>query len=136
MGQRTQPPSCVKSVTRDCTVFDGEEGGADVKSAWPLYPGLHTCYNEESNELRKHVSVSKSLKPPLSRDCGLQLDHMKLESLVIADQQAAVNTFSGLVHTARQVMGMECSRRSQQGSKEKFVTVIKAKQGSCRGICG
>ncbi len=26
---------------------------------------------------------------------------MKLESLVIADQHAAVNTFPGLVHTAR-----------------------------------
>ena len=22
-----------------------EEGGDDVKSSWPLYPGLHTCYN-------------------------------------------------------------------------------------------
>jgi hypothetical protein len=29
---------------------------------------------------------------------------MKLESLVIADQHAAVNTFPGLVHTARQAM--------------------------------
>ena len=45
---------------------------------------------------------SKSQKHDLSSDCGLQLDHMKLESLVIADQQAAVNTFPGLVHTARQ----------------------------------
>ncbi len=26
-------------------MFIGEEGGADVKSAWSLYPGLHTCYN-------------------------------------------------------------------------------------------
>lgn len=25
---------------------EGEEGGADVKSARPLCPGLHTCYNE------------------------------------------------------------------------------------------
>ena len=45
---------------------------------------------------------SQSQKHGLSSDCGLQLDHMKLESLVIADQQAAVNTFPGLVHTARQ----------------------------------
>jgi hypothetical protein len=22
-----------------------EEGGDDVKSSWPLCPGLHTCYN-------------------------------------------------------------------------------------------
>ena len=44
---------------------------------------------------------SKTQKHGLSSDCGLQLDHMKLESLVIADQHAAVNTFPGLVHTAR-----------------------------------
>ena len=45
---------------------------------------------------------SKPLKAGLSSDCGLQLAHMKAESLVIANQQVAVNTFSGLVHTARQ----------------------------------
>ena len=35
---------------------------------------------------------------------------MKLESLVIADQHAAVNTFPGLVHTARHTMGIGCTR--------------------------
>ena len=35
---------------------------------------------------------------------------MKLESLVIADQHAAVNTFPGLVHTARQVTKADCTR--------------------------
>ena len=40
-----------------------------------------------------------------SSDWGLQLDLMKLESLVIPDQNAGVNTFPGVVHTARQ--GME-----------------------------
>ena len=44
---------------------------------------------------------SKPEKHSLSSDCSLQLDYMKLESLVIADQNAAVNTFPGLVHTAR-----------------------------------
>ncbi len=44
---------------------------------------------------------SQSLKTGLSSDCSLQLDCMKSESLVIADQLAAVNTFPGLVHTAR-----------------------------------
>ena len=33
-------------------------------------------------------------------------EYMKLESLVIADQHAAVNTFPGLVHTARHAMGV------------------------------
>ncbi len=44
---------------------------------------------------------SKSQKTGLSSDCSLQLDCMKLESLVIVDQHATVNTFPGLVHTAR-----------------------------------
>ncbi len=43
---------------------------------------------------------SQSQKTGLSSDWGLQLDPMKVESLVIADQHAAVNTFPGLVHTA------------------------------------
>ena len=50
------------------------------------------------------VTVSKSHKVRLSSDWSLQLDSMKLESLVIANQHVAVNTFSGLVHTARQTM--------------------------------
>jgi hypothetical protein len=49
---------------------------------------------------------SGSQKSHLSSDCSLQLEDMKLESLVIADQHAAVNTFPGLVHTARHTMGV------------------------------
>ena len=45
-------------------------------------------------------------KSRLSSDCTLQLGCMKVESLVIADQHAAVNTFPGLVHTARHTMGV------------------------------
>ena len=47
---------------------------------------------------------SQSQKTILSSDCSLQLDYMKLESLVIGDQHAPVNTFPGLVHTARHAM--------------------------------
>ena len=53
---------------------------------------------------------SKSQKTDRSPDCSLQLDYMKLESLVIADQNAAVNTFPGLVHTARHTMGVDNAR--------------------------
>ena len=56
------------------------------------------------------VRWSKSLKAGPSSDRGLQLAHVKAESLVIADQQAAVNTFPGLVHTARHTMGANCNR--------------------------
>ena len=45
-----------------------------------------------------------------SSDCRLQPACMKSELLVIADQNAAVNTFPGLVHTARHTMGVDCTR--------------------------
>ena len=54
---------------------------------------------------------SQSQKAVLSSDWSLQLDSMKLETLVIADQHAAVNTFPGLVHTARHTMGADSTRR-------------------------
>ena len=50
------------------------------------------------------AKVSESLKPIPSSDRSLQLDSVKLESLVIAGQHTAVNTFPGLVHTARHTM--------------------------------
>ncbi len=56
--------------------------------------------------------VSESRKVGLSPDWSLQLDSMKLESLVIVDQHATVNTFPGLVHTARHTTGVGCSRSS------------------------
>ena len=54
----------------------------------------------------KAARWSQSEKRRPSSDCSLQLDCMKVESLVIADQHAAVNTFPGLVHTARHTMGV------------------------------
>ena len=53
---------------------------------------------------------SESRKTCLSPDWSLQLDSMKLESLVIVDQHATVNTFPGLVHTARHTTRVGCSR--------------------------
>ena len=61
---------------------------------------------------RNTARWSQSQKTGLSSDWSLQLDSMKAESLVIADQQAAVNTFPGLVHTARHTMGVGCTRSS------------------------
>ena len=53
----------------------------------------------------KRASDRKRIpKNGLSSDCRLQLACMKSELLVIADQHAAVNTFPGLVHTARHTM--------------------------------
>ena len=58
----------------------------------------------------KLARVSESQKVRRSPDWSLQLDSMKSESLVIANQNVAVNTFPGLVHTARQAMEVEGAR--------------------------
>ena len=58
---------------------------------------------------------SESLKAVLSSDCRLQLACMKSESLVIANQHVAVNTFPGLVHTARHTTRV-CNTRSRWGN--------------------
>ena len=82
----------------------------DVKSSWPLWAGLHTCYNGGDNG-KPGSDAEPISKSRLSSDCTLQLGCMKVESLVIADQHAAVNTFPGLVHTARHTMGVGSTRR-------------------------
>ena len=61
---------------------------------------------------------SKSVKSRLSSDCTLQLECMKSESLVIVDQHAAVNTFPGLVHTARHTMEVGFTQRRRANRKE------------------
>ena len=63
------------------------------------------------NKGKQNREVEQIPKNGLSSDCRLQLACMKSELLVIADQHAAVNTFPGLVHTARHTMGV-CNTRS------------------------
>ena len=98
-------------------MINREEGGDDVKSSCPLWPGLHTYYNGTHNEMQ-YRKVELIFKMCLSSDWSLQLDSMKLESLVIADQHAAVNTFSGLVHTARQTMRVGNTQSRWHNRKE------------------
>ena len=62
-----------------------EEGADDVKSVWPLCPGLHTCYNGRYN-VTQYREVEQITKTGPSSDCSLQLDYMKSESLVKAYQ--------------------------------------------------
>ena len=61
----------------------------------------------KGSEAEKRSGSQKTVRSP---DWSLQLDSMKSESLVIADQHAAVNTFPGLVHTARHTMGVGYTR--------------------------
>ena len=62
-----------------------EEGGDDVKSARPLRPGLHTCYNGGHSAPLPGDGM-RIVKSPLSSDWSLQPDSTKLDSLVIAHQ--------------------------------------------------
>ena len=111
-----QLPAC-KDGDSDRTAGDkSEEGGDDVKSSWPLCPGPHTCYNgrykakrsceaERTAKSRSQYGLHSATRVHevgiASNRITLQLECMKLESLVIAYQHDAVNTFPGLVHTAR-----------------------------------
>ena len=72
------------------------------------------------------VTPSKAQKFRLSSDCSLQLDYMKLESLVIANQNVAVNTFPGLVHTARHTMGVGNAQSSYKRPKAGLMTGVKS----------
>ena len=65
----------------------------------------------------QYSDVERTPKSRLSSDCRLQLACMKSELLVIADHHAAVNTFPGLVHTARQAMRVVNTRSPQPDRK-------------------
>src|SRR5205814_209903 len=75
-----------------------------------LYVQGYTRATMAGTKRCKLARGSQSQKAGLSSDWSLQLDSMKLESLVIADQHAAVNTFPGLVHTARHITKVGCTR--------------------------
>lgn len=91
-----------------------EEGGDDVKSARPLRPGRHTCYNGGYRGQRPGDRELIS-KTSLSSDRSLQLDSVKLDSLVIAHQPWC----------GEYVPGPCTHRPSSHGSREylKYVTV-------------
>ena len=72
-----------------------------------------------ATERCKPARGSQSQKSNLSTDRSLQLDSLKSESLVIPNQQVGVNTFPGLVHTARHTMGVACSRSAYANSQER-----------------
>ena len=78
-------PRRVLYVSRETAGLKPEEGGDDVKSAWPLYPGLHTRYNGRYNRLRSR-EAEPIPKAGLSSDRRLQLACVKPELLVTAGQ--------------------------------------------------
>ena len=81
----------------------------------------HTRATMAITKSRNTVKWSQSQKDSLSSDCGLQPAHMKLNLLVIPNQNVGVNAFPGLVHTARHTMevGGAQSRQGNMLSKAK-----------------
>ncbi len=78
-----------------------------------LYVQGYTRATMDCTKGSELARVSQSQKAVPSSDWSLQLDSMKLESLVIVDQHATVNTFPGLAHTARHTMRVGCTRSCQ-----------------------
>ena len=78
-------PSGYAGHCADTAIARCEEGGDDVKSARPLRPGLHTCYNGSYSALLPGDWML-IVKVALSSDWSLQPDSTKLDSLVIAHQ--------------------------------------------------
>ncbi len=76
---------CPRGISEETASDKLEEGGDDVKSSWPLCPGLHTCYNGYYRGQRDR-EVEPIPKSSLSWDRSLQLGSVNVESLVIADQ--------------------------------------------------
>src|SRR5262247_4805155 len=87
----------------------GRKVGMTSSPHGPYVQG-YTRATMDGTKGRKPARGSQSQKAVLSSDWSLQLDSMKAESLVIADQHAAVNTFPGLVHTARHITKASCTR--------------------------
>ena len=83
-----------------------------------LYDQGYTRATMVDTEGSQRASGSQSQKIYRSPDWSLQLDSMKSESLVIANQNVAVNTFPGLVHTARHTMGVGFTRSRSPNRKD------------------
>ena len=87
----------------------------------PLMPRATHVLQWQYNRGKQYSDVEQIPKNCPSSDCRLQLACMKSELLVIADQHAAVNTFPGLVHTARHTMGVGNTQSRSSNLREDAV---------------
>ena len=83
-----------------------------------LYDLGYTRTTMAFNKEKQNSDVEQISKKRLSSDCRLQLAYMKSELLVIVGQHTTVNTFPGLVHTARQTMRVGNARSRWPNRKE------------------
>ena len=89
-----------------------------MSSQYVPYVQGYTRVTMVSTKGCKTVRLSQSPKTNPSSDWSLQLDSMKQESLVIVDQNATVNTFPGLVHTARHAMEVGSTQQQWPNLRE------------------
>src|SRR2546428_12088148 len=111
-NKRNRPPmlpSVRPGTLRELPAKSRRKGGM-TPSPYDLYAQGYTHATMVGTEGCPLARGSQSQKADLSSDCRLQLACMKSESLVSADQQAARNTFPGLVRTARPTTKAGCTR--------------------------
>ena len=94
-----------------------EEGGDDVKSARPLRPGRHTCYNGRYSGLLRGDAWRIPKAVP-SSDRSLQPDSVKLDSLVIAHQPWRGEYVPG-----------PCTHRPSSHGSRKYLKSVTARSG-------
>ena len=120
-------PSGYAGHSVDTAIVRCEEGGDDVKSARPLRPGLHTCYNGGYRRLLPgdRMLIPKTL---LSSDWSLQPDSTKLDSLVIAHQPWRGEYVPGpCTHRPSSPESRGCLKTVYREVRSKAILVIGAK---------
>ncbi len=80
-------PYCKKWNSQETASDKLEEGGDDVKSSWPLCPGLHTCYNGRYNgsPTREGEPIPKS-RPQFGLQAATRLHEAGIASNAISER--------------------------------------------------
>jgi hypothetical protein len=82
-----QLPASKVGDSEETAVARREEGGDDVKSSWPLCPGLHTCYNGEDKGL---LPSDRMLISKTSSQFGLQAATRLHEAGIASNRASAM----------------------------------------------
>ena len=106
-------PRPVLNYSRETAVLQARRKERTTSSQHVPYVQGYTHPTMGRTTGRDGATLSKSFKPSLSSDCRLKFACMKPELVVIVGQQTAVNTFSLLVHTARQASEVGSARSAQ-----------------------
>ena len=117
--RRANDMGIIAGVTTNPSLIakEGRDYAETLKEITTIVDGPISGEVKATTKGSEFVRKSESQKSRPSSDCGLQPAHMKSELLVIADQHAAVNTFPGLVHTARHTTRVVCTRSRRPNPK-------------------